>query len=180
MRTSELTELLERENIRAEELPAMLVEALTAKKLKLATAESCTGGMISAAVTSVSGASAVFDCGVCAYANFIKNKVLGVREETLATYGAVSDRTAAEMARGVRMLAGADIGISTTGIAGPLGGTPYKPVGLVYVGVSTAMGLKSEKLLLGENNADRQRIRELAVTAALYFALKAVKSFDKE
>lgn len=180
MRTSELTELLERENIRAEELPAMLVEALAAKKLKLATAESCTGGMISAAVTSVSGASAVFDCGVCAYANFIKNKVLGVREETLATYGAVSDRTAAEMARGVRMLAGADIGISTTGIAGPLGGTPYKPVGLVYVGVSTAMGLKSEKLLLGENNADRQRIRELAVTAALYFALKAVKSFDKE
>ena len=180
MRTSELTELLERENIRAEELPAMLVEALAAKKLKLATAESCTGGMISAAVTSVSGASAVFDCGVCAYANFIKNKALGVREETLATYGAVSDRTAAEMARGARMLAGADIGISTTGIAGPLGGTPYKPVGLVYVGVSTAMGLKSEKLLLGENNADRQRIRELAVTAALYFALKAAKSFDKE
>lgn len=175
MRTSELLELLEQENIRAEELPGLLVEALSAKKLRIATAESCTGGLISAAITSVSGASGVFDCGVCSYANFIKNKVVGVKEETLATYGAVSDRTAAEMARGVRLLAGADIGISTTGIAGPLGGTPYKPVGLVYVGVSTGMGLKAEKLLLGENSADRQRIRELATAAAMYFALKAVR-----
>ena len=178
MRTSELLETLEQENIRAEELPQLLVDALAARKMKIATAESCTGGMASAAITSVSGASGVFDCGVCSYANFIKSKVVGVREETLATYGAVSDRTAAEMARGVRLLSGADIGISTTGIAGPLGGTQYKPVGLVYVGVSTAVGLKSEKLLLGENNADRQTIRELAVTAALYFALKAVKGLD--
>ena len=95
-----------------------------------------------------------------------------MREETLNTYGAVSDRTASEMARGIRLLAGADIGISTTGIAGPLGGSVYKPVGLVYIGVSTANGLRAEKMLLGENNADRERIRELAVTAALYFALK--------
>lgn len=174
MRTSEFLELLEQEHIAIGELPAMLVEALTAKKMRIATAESCTGGMISAAITSVSGASAVFDCGVCSYANFIKNKVVGVREETLATYGAVSDRTAAEMARGVRLLAGADIGVSTTGIAGPLGGTLYKPVGLVYVGVSTELGLKSEKLLLGENSADRQRIRELASAAAMYFALKTI------
>ena len=176
MRTAELLALLEKENIAIAELPALLVEALTAKKLRIATAESCTGGMISAAITSVSGASGVFDCGVCTYANHIKNKVVGVKEETLATYGAVSEKTAAEMARGVRLLAGADIGISTTGIAGPLGGTAYKPVGLVYVGVSTGMGLRSEKLLLGENNADRRRIRELATAAALYFALKAVKA----
>lgn len=174
MRTSEFLELLEQENMNIDELPTLLVNALAAKKLRIATAESCTGGMISAAITSVSGASGVFDCGVCSYANFIKNKVVGVKEETLATYGAVSERTAAEMARGVRLLAGADIGVSTTGIAGPLGGTPYKPVGLVYVGVSTPMGLKSEKLLLGENSADRQRIRELAAAAALYFALKTV------
>ena len=174
MRTNEFLALLEQENILIEDLPTLLVDALAAKKLRIATAESCTGGMISAAITSVSGASGVFDCGVCSYANFIKNKIVGVKEETLATYGAVSDRTAAEMARGVRLLAGADIGISTTGIAGPLGGTAYKPVGLVYVGVSTAMGLKAEKLLLGENSADRQRIRELATAAALYFALKAV------
>ena len=152
MKTSELTELLAQENIKEEDLPALLVNALTKKKLRVATA--------------------VFDCGVCSYANHIKHKIVGVREETLNTYGAVSDRTASEMARGIRLLAGADIGISTTGIAGPLGGSVYKPVGLVYIGVSTANGLRAEKMLLGENNADRERIRELAVTAALYFALK--------
>lgn len=176
MKTSELLELFAQENITPEELPARLVDALAAKKLRIATAESCTGGMISAAITSVSGASGVFDCGVCSYANFIKNKVVNVKEETLATYGAVSERTAAEMARGVRLLSGADIGVSTTGIAGPLGGTPYKPVGLVYVGISTEMGLHSEKLLMGENGADRQRIRELATAAAMYFALKAIEN----
>lgn len=175
MKTSEFLELLAQENIKESDLPAMLVEALTKAKKRIATAESCTGGMVSAAITSVSGASAVFDCGVCSYANFIKHKIVGVREETLSTYGAVSDRTAAEMARGVRLLAGADIGISTTGIAGPLGGSRYKPVGLVYIGVSTEMGLHTEKMLLGENNADRERIRELAVAAALYFALKEIE-----
>ena len=172
MKTSEFLELLAQENIKEDDLPELLVNALTKAKKRIATAESCTGGMISSAITSVSGASGVFDCGVCTYANFIKHKLLGVRDETLATYGAVSDRTAAEMARGVRLLAGADIGISTTGIAGPLGGTIYKPVGLVYIGISTELGLHTEKMLLGENNADRERIRELAVTAALYFALK--------
>lgn len=173
MKASEFLDILERENIREEELPRLLVEALTKKKLRVATAESCTGGMISTAITSVSGASGVFDCGVCSYANFIKSKVVGVREETLATYGAVSEKTAMEMARGVRLLSGADIGISTTGIAGPLGGTPYKPVGLVYIGVSTEMGLKAEKMLLAEGDTDRRRIRELATAAALYFALTA-------
>jgi len=175
MKTSEFLELLAQENIKERDLSSLLVEALTKAKKRIATAESCTGGMVSAAITSVSGASAVFDCGVCSYANFIKHKIVGVREETLSTYGAVSDRTAAEMARGVRLLAGADIGISTTGIAGPLGGSRYKPVGLVYIGVSTEMGLRAEKMLLGENNADRERIRELAVAAALYFALKEIE-----
>ncbi|MBQ9248414.1 MAG: CinA family protein [Ruminococcus sp.] len=172
MKTAELLDLLAQEHIEEKDLPERLVQALTKAKKRVATAESCTGGMISAAITSVSGASGVFDCGVCSYANFIKHKVIGVREETLSTYGAVSEKTAAEMARGVRMLSGADIGISTTGIAGPLGGTMYKPVGLVYIGISTELGLHTEKMLLGENNADRERIRELAVTAALYFALK--------
>lgn len=172
MKTSELLELLAQENIEIKNLPELLVNALAKKKKRIATAESCTGGLVSGAITSVSGASGVFDCGVCSYANHIKHKIVGVREETLSTYGAVSDRTAAEMARGIRLLAGADIGISTTGIAGPLGGSQYKPVGLVYIGVSTEMGLHTEKMLLGENNADRDRIRELAVAAALYFALK--------
>ena len=172
MKTSELLELLAQDHIEEKELPELLVAALTKMKKRVATAESCTGGLVSGAITSVSGASGVFYCGVCTSANHIKHKLIGVREETLSTYGAVSDRTAAEMARGVRLLAGADIGISTTGIAGPLGGTIYKPVGLVYIGISTELGLHTEKMLLGENNADRERIRELAVTAALYFALK--------
>lgn len=179
MKTTEFLELLAQENINEKDLPQMLVDALTKKKKRIATAESCTGGLVSGAITSVSGASGVFDCGVCSYANTVKHKLVGVREETLSSYGAVSDRTAAEMARGVRMLAGADIGISTTGIAGPLGGTMYKPVGLVYIGISTELGLHTEKMLLGENNADRERIRELAVTAALYFALKETEKLSK-
>ena len=174
MKTSEFLEILARENIGEKDLPQLLVDALNRKKQRIASAESCTGGMISAAITSVSGASGVFDCGVCTYANFIKSKLVNVKEETLATYGAVSDKTAMEMARGVRILSGADIGVSTTGIAGPLGGTPYKPVGLVYIGVSTELGLKAEKMLLGEGDADRRRIRELATAAALYFAWKAI------
>ena len=178
MKTTELLELLAQENINEKDLPQMLVDALTKKKKRIATAESCTGGLLSGAITSVSGASGVFDCGVCTYANTVKHKLVGVREDTLSSYGAVSDRTAAEMARGVRMLAGADIGISTTGIAGPLGGTMYKPVGLVYIGISTELGLHTEKMLLGENNADRERIRELAVTAALYFALKETEKLS--
>lgn len=179
MKTSELLELLAQDHIDEKELPDLLVAALSKKKKRIATVESCTGGLVSGAITSVSGASGVFDCGVCTYANHIKHKLVGVREETLSTYGAVSDRTAAEMARGVRLLAGADIGISTTGIAGPLGGTMYKPVGLVYIGISTELGLHTEKMLLGENNADRDRIRELAVTAALYFALKEAEKLSK-
>ena len=175
MKATELLELLTQENIDEKDLPELLVDALTRAKKRIATAESCTGGMVSAAITSVSGASGVFDCGVCSYANFIKHKVVGVREETLNTYGAVSDRTAKEMARGIRLLSGADIGISTTGIAGPLGGSQYKPVGLVYIGVSTGMGLHAEKMLLGEGNPGRERIRELAVSAALYLALKEIE-----
>ncbi len=176
MKASEFLELLEKEHIAEDALPQLLVDTLIKKKLRIATAESCTGGMISAAITSVSGASGVFDCGVCSYANFIKSKLVDVKEETLATYGAVSDKTAMEMARGVRILSGADVGVSTTGIAGPLGGTPYKPVGLVYIGVSTEMGLKYEKMMLGEGDNDRRRIRELATSAALYFALKAIEN----
>lgn len=177
MKASEFLELLQQENIREEEIAERLVKALTDSGKKIASAESCTGGMISAKITDISGASAVFDCGVCSYANHIKNKVLGVKEETLATWGAVSDQTAKEMARGVRLLSGADIGISTTGIAGPLGGTKYKPVGLVYIGVSTEYGLRAEKMLLGDNKNDRFRIRELAAEAAMFFALKELEKW---
>lgn len=175
MKASELLELLQNDNIEIKDLSRLVVEALSKKSLKLATAESCTGGMVSSLITDISGSSSVFDCGVCSYANNIKNKVLGVKDETLSAYGAVSEKTAMEMARGVRLLANSDIGVSTTGIAGPLGGSQYKPVGLVYIGISTRDKLFAHKMLLSEkNDPQRRRIRELASVAALYFVLNEI------
>ena len=131
----DLEKIFREENINPDELQNMVVEKLTKNNLKLATAESCTGGLLSGRITAVSGASEVFDCGVCSYANEIKHKVLGVSEETLNTLGAVSPETALQMAEGVKKLANADISASTTGLAGPTGGTDEKPVGLVLVGI---------------------------------------------
>ncbi|MBQ8057092.1 MAG: CinA family protein [Ruminococcus sp.] len=175
MKAQEFLDILEKENIKEEQLSSLVVQALSDKGLKIATAESCTGGLISKMITDVSGSSAVFDCGICSYANHIKHKLLGVKEDTLMTYGAVSDRVAMEMARGVRLLSKADIGISTTGIAGPLGGSQYKPVGLVYIGVSTEKGLKAYRVQLAQGKVpNRQRIRELSSLCALYYALSEI------
>ena len=103
----DLEKIFKDENINPDELQNMVVEKLRKKNLKLATAESCTGGLLSGRITAVSGASEVFDCGVCSYANKIKHKVLGVSEETLNTLGAVSPETALQMAEGVKKLADA-------------------------------------------------------------------------
>lgn len=119
------------------ELSARVGQALTDKQLTIATAESCTGGLMGHLLTSVSGSSGYYLGGVIAYSNEVKEAFLGVRHETLLAYGAVSEQTAKEMAAGARERIGSDIGISTTGIAGPTGGTPQKPVGLVYIGLST-------------------------------------------
>lgn len=112
-------------------------KALTQAGLTVATAESCTGGLLGHILTSVSGSSAYYAGGVIAYSNAIKEALLGVRHETLLAHGAVSHETAREMAAGAREALNADIGLSTTGIAGPTGGTAEKPVGLVYIGIST-------------------------------------------
>lgn len=104
-----------------------VVKALQQNHLTLATAESCTGGLVSKRITEIPGASEVFHCGVCSYSNDIKESVLGVKASTLSEFGAVSSQTALEMARGVRALAKADIGVSITGIAGPDGGSEQKP-----------------------------------------------------
>ena len=104
--------------------------------LKLATAESCTGGLLAHRITNVSGSSAYYVGGLVTYADAVKEDHLGVRRQTLVDHGAVSEETAREMARGVRGRFGADVGLSVTGIAGPTGGTPEKPVGLVYVALS--------------------------------------------
>lgn len=165
--------ILKTEHINGCDLQRLVVERLKENSLKLATAESCTGGLISKKITEISGASEVFDFGVCSYANFIKHKILGVSEVTLEKYGAVSARCAVEMAKGAALAANADIGVSTTGIAGPTGGTAEKPVGLVYIGLYTKDCCCAFKTLLNENGRNnRQKVRELASQIALYKVLR--------
>jgi len=118
-------------------LSSSIGKALADQSLTVSTAESCTGGLLSHVLTGVSGSSQYFMGGVVAYSNQIKSKVLGVRNETLLEHGAVSEETAREMASGIRERFNTDIGLSTTGVAGPTGGTPSKPVGLVWIGIST-------------------------------------------
>jgi nicotinamide-nucleotide amidase len=118
-----------------ESLAFTVGELLRAKGLTLALAESCTGGLISHLITTVSGSSDYYLGGVCTYSNAMKTKVLGVGQEILARHGAVSGETAEAMARGIRELTGADLTLSVTGIAGPTGGSPEKPVGTVYFGL---------------------------------------------
>jgi nicotinamide-nucleotide amidase len=133
--------------------------------LSLATAESCTGGLVAARLTSVPGASDVFHGSVVSYDNEVKIAQLGVSDETLAAHGAVSAQTAAEMAQGARTSLAADVAVADTGIAGPGGGTPEKPVGLVYLHVS-APGLEEGREL--RLPGDREAVRRRATTAALH------------
>lgn len=154
-------------------LQTAAVHALRKAGLKAATAESCTGGLVAKRITEVAGSSEVFDCGVVSYANEIKERMLGVRRETLARYGAVSPQTAREMAHGARLVSGAEIGVSTTGIAGPGGGSAEKPVGLVYVGVSSAWHEEVLELHLARGyGEERDLIRYLASSHALHLLLK--------
>ena len=117
----------------AEEIAKILI----GKKLKIATTESCTGGLLSSRLTDISGSSAFIHLNLVTYANEAKHNMLGVRNETLENFGAVSEECSYEMASGLIKLTGADICISTTGIAGPTGGTPEKPVGLMYSTICT-------------------------------------------
>ncbi len=120
-----------------EESLKKISKILKDKKLKIATAESATGGLIANNFTNISGSSEYFDRGLVTYSNKAKMELLDVKKETLEKYGAVSKETAREMAEGVRKKSGVDIGVSTTGIAGPNGGTKEKPVGTVFIGLST-------------------------------------------
>ncbi len=143
----------------------LVLESARSQGLSLATAESCTGGLVAARLTSVPGASDVFLGGIVSYDNEVKLGQLGVPEETLAAHGAVSAETAAAMAAGARESLEADVAVSTTGIAGPDGGTPEKPVGLVYLHVSAPGAEKSRELRLP---GDREAIRRRATAAALH------------
>ena len=141
-----------------------LVELLKAQGLVCATAESCTGGGVGSAITAVPGSSAVFAGGVISYSNEVKRDVLGVSAHSLQTVGAVSGEVAAQMADGVRRLLKTDLAVSLTGIAGPDGGSAEKPVGLVWFGLSTKDGTRTEKVIF---SGDRAQVRAQAVNHAL-------------
>ncbi len=130
---------------------------LADNKMTVATAESCTGGMIAELLTSVSGASTVFGYGFVTYSNEAKQKLLGVKKETLSQFGAVSEQTVTEMADGALKVANADIAVSVSGIAGPTGGTEEKPVGLVYIGLS--QNGKATKAIKNIFDGDRDSVR---------------------
>lgn len=152
--------------IDVESLQQVVVDLLKDKGLTVATAESCTAGYISKRITEIPGSSAVFAMGVSTYSNASKQKLLGVRADTLQQFGAVSAQIAAQMAKGVRLLSGADIGLSITGIAGPDSDGSDKPVGLAYIGLSDRNGeyvIKSQK----GGFRDREYIRYTSASEAL-------------
>lgn len=149
---------------RNEELHEKTAGMLMESGKTIAVAESCTGGMLSSMLTDIPGISAVFKGGVVAYSNDMKKTLLGVSEGTLKRHGAVSEETAAEMAEGMRERNGSDLGLSITGIAGPGGGAPDKPVGLVFIALSDGSGTVTHKFNLW---GDRKRIRHLACLNAL-------------
>lgn len=137
----------------------------------LATAESCTGGLIGSALTAVPGSSKVYKGGVISYTNQIKESVLGVDPQVLAAYGAVSSQTAQAMAVGVRKVMNSDFAVSTTGLAGPGGDEYGNPVGTVYVGIACPKGVGSKHFLFA---GEREQVRQQAVQAALELVLGAL------
>lgn len=139
-------------------------QLLKNKQFTIATAESCTGGLMGAALTQEPGSSGFYLGGVVSYSNSLKQGLLGVSEKTLLKYGAVSEEVAKEMAEGIRSKVGSDLAISTTGIAGPDGGSDQKPVGLVYIGLATPEGVQVEKLQL---YGERESVRQLTVQGAM-------------
>jgi len=147
-----------------ESLAPIVGRLLLAKKQTLATAESCTGGMIGQWLTAIPGSSAWYQGGVISYANRVKEEVLAVPAAMLAAHGAVSAEVAKAMAMGARRLCHADLALAVTGIAGPDGGSAEKPVGTVYIALASGQGARAERFLFA---GDRQRIREMSVQTAL-------------
>lgn len=144
---------------------------LKKKNLSIATAESCTGGLLAHLLTNISGSSEYFERGVVTYSNISKIELLGIPKETIKDYGAVSEETARAMAIGIKERSNVDIGISTTGIAGPTGGTKEKPVGLVYIGIATSKNTQVKRFIFSEK---RVQNKERACNEALKFLLDAI------
>ena len=147
-----------------EDLETVIVRLLTERKATLALAESCTGGCIANRVTNVPGASAVLLAGLVTYSNAAKQKFLGVHADTLAQHGAVSEPVAREMAEGARRQSQADYALSITGIAGPSGGTPDKPVGTVFIGLAGPNGSVVQRNF---NPFDRETFKQVTTQQAL-------------
>ncbi len=160
-------------------LAEKIVKACTEKGKKVATAESCTGGMISAALTSVSGSSAVIELGVCSYSNRIKNEVLGVSTETLEKFSEYSLQCAEEMARGAARVSGADYAVSTTGVAGPTGparsasGAEEHPVGEVFIGTANDGCMHADRFMF---SGSREEVRAKACCKALELLLTEIET----
>lgn len=148
-------------------LEAEVIRLLKEKGKTLTTAESCTGGLIAKRLTDVSGASAVFECGIVSYSNRIKTQLLGVREETLRQYGAVSAQTAREMAVGARSVANADLAVAVTGIAGPLSDDTQKPVGLVFIALADGNDVTVESYQNDFSDNVRENNRRASADRAL-------------
>lgn len=158
-----------------------LVTLCAGQGIKIATAESCTGGMISEWITSVPGSSAVIEFGICSYSNRIKHMILGVREETLEKYTEYSEQCAEEMAKGALKVSGADFAVSTTGIAGPSGGTDKDPVGAVYICVCDKHSAETRRFVFdgGVSALSRDEIRIKAAKAALKMLLNKITERGK-
>lgn len=159
------------------EICSSLLDLLKEKHLTLATAESCTGGLIAKSITDISGASEVFYGGVVSYDNSVKMGILGVSDETLRAYGAVSHQTAKEMALGVCKACNVNVALSTTGIAGPTGGTKEKPVGTVFVGICINGSVQSQMLSISPA-LSRDEIRHEALRQALLLLIQKISEIS--
>jgi len=142
-----------------------IIQRLIKKKLSISVAESCTGGMLSSRITSISGASKIFNIGLVTYSNLAKIKLLKVSSSNIKRYGAVSEKCCLKMVKGLSKLSKSKINISITGIAGPKGGSKNKPVGLVYIGIKKGKKISINKYLF--KNKNRENIRKNSVKEAL-------------
>lgn len=156
-----------------ERIEAHVGAALLERGWTVSTAESCTGGLVTHRLTNIPGSSAYVQGGVIAYSYESKETLLKVRHETLVAYGAVSEETAVEMALGARALLDTDVAVSITGIAGPGGGMPGKPVGLTYLAVATRSGIF--RVVRRVWNGDREAVKSASADCALELLLEAVK-----
>ena len=150
-----------------------LIKILTKKKLKISLAESCTGGLLASTITSIGGASKVFNLGLITYSNQAKIKILKVNKNIIRKYGAVSHECCSAMVKNLSKISKANINISITGIAGPKGGTRQKPIGLVYIGVKKGHKTQINKCLF--KSKKRSSIQKATVKKALELALRAAK-----